>query len=283
MYLEKMQALIYSIPNREQQNLSISIVKPLNFPYNLFLNLEELSDPNLRFVYFFVYVIGEKKIVLWGVYDKVDDKFYVDGLCRYVPSQLNMIVQRWKAHHQTYVANTVKDRPTEIINRELGYERTPYSEYVKNKYLLAYLDNKISREELENRYPGLYDEFITKFEDQTGLIPGLSEDYDVVLDDYIEDFRDSILNYENTINRTDLNSYTLQNIDPELYNKIVRITKHFYDAIKTGMYESISISPCPQIEDCDPNTYESGCELYFYGFGVANPNYYHPGDPNALL
>lgn len=278
-----MQALIYSIPNREQQNLSIGIVKPLNFPYNLFLNLKELSDPNSRFVYFFVYVIGEKKIVLWGVYDKIDDKFFVDGFCRYTPSELNMIVQRWKSNHQTYIANSVKDRPTEIINRELGYGLASYSEYVKNKYLLAYLDNMISREELENVYPGLYDEFIIKFEDQTGLIPGLSEDYDIIFHNYIEDFRDSILNYENTINRTDLSSYTLRNIDPELYNKILRITQHFYDAIKTGMYENISISPCPHIEDCDPNIYESGCELYFYGSGVANPNYYHPGDPNALL
>lgn len=278
-----MQTLIYTIPSQEQENLSIGIVKPLIFPYNLFLNLNELSDPYSRFVYFFVYVIGQKKLVLWGVYDKIDDKFFIDGLCQYSPSQLNMIVQRWKDHHQTYIANSVKDRPIEIINRELGYKPTQYSEYVKNKYLLAYLDNKISLDELEKRYPGLHNEFIINFEDKTGLIPGLSEDYDLILHDYIDHFRHTVLEYERKINRTDLSSYTLRNIDHELYDKIVRITEHFYDAIKTGMYETMYISPCPEIGDCDPDTYKMGCELYFYGFGVTNPNYYHPGDPNALL
>lgn len=293
-----METLVFALPKiesqeqffgsrNEQEDLNIGVIKPLIYPYNLFLNLKQLEDHNMEFVYFFVYTIGAKRIILWGVYDKSTEEFIIDGSCRYAPSELQTMVNTWKKNEQTYVANSVINRPKEIIARELGNKRMAYEEYLRDKFILAYINGQISKEELERRYPYGYDNFIFRFEEDTGLTEE-SPDYEIELMEYIDNLREQIIKYEKEINRTDLSSYTLANVSEEIYNAVNKITKQFYNAIKLGKFQIENfyshLSPCPPISECSLKNFMNGCQVYYYGSPFAeNINYYHAGDVRALL
>jgi hypothetical protein len=307
-----MQTLIWAEPELAQQqnqiNLSLGIVQPLQFPYNLFLNFSNLIDPDSRFVYFFVYELGAKRIVFWGIYDKVDQTFSIDGACRYAPAQLAMMVRNWKEHNVNYVANSVMIRqPLKSLMKtfqEHGFQFTgrqvtnlpserytnlatepiqTYAAYLEAKFILGYYDNKISETELETRYPGLHDEFIQQFENKThpSIVVG---DYDWKLAEYLADLRDEVRLYEEGINRTDLDQYLLPKVEHDIQATVAKITQRFYEAIKTGQFETETyyraLSRCPDLQACQVNA-ETECSVYFYGDvqqGLVNPR-----DPRLLL
>ena len=298
-----MQALVFAQPElaqqQSQENISLGIIQPLNFPYNLFLNLSNLTDPDSRFVYFFVYILGAKRIVMYGVYDKNTQTFSIDGACRYAPSQLATMVQEWKQHGNNYVANSVVNRPPlAALRRQFeaqgftftgtgvttsafggtpsGQTITSQAEYVKDKYILGYYDNRISQEELDERYPGLLEAFIQQFEAAThpSMLMG---DYDFKLTEYLADLSDQVRDYERNLNRTDLDRYLLPTLGQSIQEVVAKITQRFYDAVKTGQFETstyyTALESCPDLQACEINP-DAACSVYFYGDvtrGFANP------------
>lgn len=56
------QLILAKLPMNEQLDLSVhlGIIMPLKFPFNLFLNLNNLTDPDMNLVYFFIYALGQK-------------------------------------------------------------------------------------------------------------------------------------------------------------------------------------------------------------------------------
>lgn len=307
-----MQALVWAQPELIQQqnqvNLSLGIVQPLQFPYNLFLNFANLMDPDSRFVYFFVYELGAKKIVMWGTYDKPTQTFSIDGACRYASAQLATMVKNWKQQGVNYVANSVMNREP-LKNLMHAFERrgfaftgrnvnqiseeraaalfnkpiTSQDEYLKDKFILGYYDNKISEEELNRRYPELLDTFIRQFEATTkpSMLVG---DYDWKLGEYLADLRDRVRAYEHGINRTDLDQYLLPTLGQNIQDAVAKITQRFYDAVKTGQFETNTyyeaLSKCPDLQACEINP-EAGCSVYYYG--DVTRGFINPYDPRALL
>jgi len=70
------------------------------------------------------------------------------------------MVKTWEKHDQSYVSNSVKDNFSKRIAKNIGSSIMPYSEYLKNKFILAYFGHKITEKEMEKRYPGVIDQFI---------------------------------------------------------------------------------------------------------------------------
>jgi hypothetical protein len=290
--MQTLQFATRSAQAQEQQNIYLGIVKPLTFPYNLFLNFSNLMDPDLRYVYFFVYVLGAKRIVMWGVYNKLDQTFSIDGSCRYAPSQLAGMVKEWQAHNTKYVANSVANRgPLRnlinqleqhgvtytgrgVVNLTHGTGEglwvkpiTSYSQYLQDKFILGFYEGKLSREEVDDRYPELLDDFIIEFEKTTKPSPVMG-DYNYKLGDYLADLAQVVRSYENSMNRTDLDTYRLPGLAENLQDVVAKITQRFYDAVKTGQFETSTyydaLEQCPDLQACQIEN-EAGCSVYFYG------------------
>lgn len=265
----KMQRLVLlPAPSRQAQdeeNIGVGAVKPLDYPYNLFLNLEELLDPDRRFVYFFAYVLGKLRIVLWGAYDKERKEFHFDGSCRYRTDQLHSMVNTWRREGQTYVANVVRNRPAEILDVYLEGKRMTYPEYLRLKFILAYFDGEISYDELETRYPGSYESFV----DEAGINP-LEEEHALHLYDYIEEVAEKVKKYEGEVNRRDVN----KSLNMHVQAVVGKIAERFEATVQTGSFQSSlyygSLRVCPDKSECDIREGE-GCEAYYYGRRYFNP------------
>ena len=213
-----MQALLKET-NLAQINEDLGIVVPLEFPFNLFLNLKHLANPSIRFVYFYIYSLGKKRIVIWGVYDESTQKFIIDGSCKYQTLELANLIKTWKNYDFTYVGNTVKNRPREVLSGYFNKPQMNYPQYLKGKFILAYFQKKISQEELLSRYPYALSEIYNTI---------LAEDkdapfnFDLYLDECLFSLEKTLSQYEQNINLIDSN------------REISEIVNRFYDSLKYG-------------------------------------------------
>jgi len=247
---------------QHQRNVYIGVVEPLDFPYNLFANVKDILDPDRNLVYCFIYILGAKKIAFWATYNKQEQIFNIAGGCRYKVANMSKMIHTWQDNGNKYMANAVRNRIDDVLAKYTGVERMTYSEYLRLKFIIAYYTKKISLEELEEKYPGELNKFLTEFDKKSGLIGGISEDYDLALDKYLENIEDSIINYENTINRVDLE----KNLNDRLYDAVAKITQRFYTTIKAGEFQTDTyyknLKDCPGLEQCEKDN--ENCEVYFY-------------------
>lgn len=250
-------------------DINIGVIAPLTSPYNLFLNVGQLTDPESEVVYFFVYSIGKKRVVLWGVYLKSTEEFTIESGCKYAVKDLSEYLKTWKRRDYSYVANSVYDRVTNVMVKELGAERWQYSEYLRYKFILAYYEGRISESELRLRYPdepGEYLNELYKKHDLNELIDG-EEEINEALDDELVSLKKKLKEYEASINRTDVS--TVIKVSPEVRNRIKYVTDLFYQAIKLGYYTEGSyyrgLESCPSVHTCATNYNAAGCEVVYYG------------------
>lgn len=248
---------------QHQQNVYIGVIEPLDFPYNLFINVKDVLDPDRNFVYCFVYILGAKKIAFWATYNKKERIFNIAGGCRYKVNNLLKMTHTWEDQGNKYVANAVKNRFEDVLAGYLGTSRLTYSQYLRLKFILAYYNKQIKLEELKQRYPEELDKFLIEFEQKTGLIEGLSEDYEETFNKYLENIGNQISTYENSINRVDLD----RSLNDRLYDATAKITQRFYDTVKKGEFQSdnyyTKLKDCPTLEKCQEDG--ENCEVYFYG------------------
>ena len=262
-----MQQLIYAYPevrSTEDLDAHVGLVHPLESPFNLFLNLHQLNDPRRRHVYFFIYSMGARRIIVWGVYDKTSQTFTVDNACRYKGPQLYGMTTAWTKEGYSYIGNTVVNRLRHSIAKQFGREVMRYSEYARLKYLLTYLEGRISQAEYERTY---------------GPLPDLPDDpYDLL--DYSMDLSDELKREEAFINLTDIN----QSFDRNTMQLLTGITERFKElvsrgAIGTKEYDDL-LSICPEYEVCSRQLNDE-CAVYFYG--RPDLGYLHPEDPENFL
>jgi len=244
---------LHAKQKEENVEEELNVVYPLVNPYNLFLNLSELLDPDLNHVYFFAYILGKERVVMWGVYDKETQDFYIEGTCRYRTGQLYAMTKVWKAQGQVYVANAVKNRINERLNHYMqGKPVMSYEQYLKKKFILGYLDGKISLHELENKYPGAWKEF--------NLIHPLSPNYELDLDELRDELQNEIDKYQKTINRLDVSNALNANVS----QIVAKITQRFKEKVEREDRAITSTSnPCPDWKECQEA--KEGCEVYYYG------------------
>lgn len=254
MQRDQIQELVFALPESQNSqiydDISVGIIQHLENPYNLFLRLGQLLDASERFVYFFIYSMGMRRIVLWGAYDKRDESFNIESGCRYSPNQLYKTTMYWKNNGYSYIGNTVRDRPHEIIGRELGQKRMDDAQYKQKKYLIGYLDGKITQRTYEKIYGPI-----------TNYLP--EDDYDLY--DFQLDLEQELADYEENINSKDI---TITGLEREIIQLLKNIMEQFHDAvargdINTAEYEQM-LDDCPNYQKCRDSVDDS-CAFYYYG------------------
>lgn len=242
----QMQTLIFAEPLQAQEELRVGLVQPLNSPYNLFVNVEDLLAPNTLEIRFYIYSIGAQRNILWGVYYKDSGLFEIDAGCQYVPRELYEITRNWIRSGYEYVGNSVTDRPNQIINQYLDKPQNTYNDYTKMKYLHAYLTNAISDQDYLSMYESLPQD--------------IPDDPNAYIE-YLLDLEEKITKYEASINRTDLNRQLLQKLSGSLRKSLVEITQNFAHAVERGDYSMLS--RCPTQKECFEGQWNASCRIYY--------------------
>lgn len=126
----------------DELDLYVSLRSSLDNPFNVFVRLSDLDKDML---YFYAYSFGKKKIIIWGVYDKINNEFLIDEACQYNPNELKGILDVWKNNNYKYFFASTKDRAGPRITQEIlfGDRKTSLDAYVKFKtYFLSQLASK---------------------------------------------------------------------------------------------------------------------------------------------
>lgn len=249
---------------QDQQNiddqLNIGIIRTITSPFNLFLNFEHLIDYKKRYVYFFAYSMGARKVTLWGVFDKKSDNFIVDHGCRYRGSQLYEITNKWSKNGYKYVSNIVVDRITSTIGKYLDVSSWDEDQYKQHKHILRYLRGDLSEDIMEEKY-GL--DF--KYE---LFPPELDLNDDLAVMEYQSELEIAIKQYELGINRKDYSGF-VRGLERPIIKLVETITNKFDIQIQDKKYSEESyeqlLEYCPDIDMCIGQSDGGKCSVWSYG------------------
>ena len=249
------------IGREENLDAYVGIVVPLKDPYNIFLHVNDMVDVDSPRIRFFAYSIGSKRVVMWGRYDKNRGEFDIHGDCVYKTINLKRMTREWKPNF-IYVGNSIVDRFTKKIYDYVGMETKMISreDYEVYKYYLSLYDGRITEEEYLTRFTDDDRQNIEEelFKQWVGEDVDLYDDmeYGEKFDEYMDNLRKKVEEYEKHINRTDISSNAL------IYKNVEKITGRFYDVVKTGKYYR-SENKCADPDECIEGG--EGCDVYFFG------------------
>ena len=266
----------------ETLDREIGVVGQITDPVNIFFNENDIANADtVDFIYFNVYTLGRKKLVLWGVYDMELDEFHFDNACRYTTPQLMSIVNTWKKNNFMYSSNLVVNR---IRERFAAYSRAhdefpdigTYATYRKLKLLVAYfesvstpLSSRISSQLTHKDFEMLdynFEHWLDtnyQFTYNPNSQMTIFDDFPVQFKVYLTHLKQRLTKYETKINRHDVEK-TQDDLVHELTDK-------FYIFFMDSGYNYTdfvnSLSACPNRQDCQ--TGQTGqndhCALYSYG------------------
>lgn len=258
-------------PISDTKTLNIGLVTPLDSPFNLFLNLKQLINPDKRYVYLYIYSMGKRKIILWGVYDKYTKEFIIDSGCKYSTNQLYSMTMEWKNSGYTYIGNSVTNRPYTFINKYLDRPVMTYEEYTKKKFILKYIDETITEEDLIDKYGEEMENMLDMLETMDG----------VEQLNYISELEEEIKSYEKYINRTDIMKDIRRSVPNAIYDILVILTERFQQTVETGVFNTNeyeeTLDRCEYLHQCKGDQ----CAVYFYG--NSDMGYLYEGDPDIFL
>lgn len=249
-----------NIDDRDQDEINIGIIRPLESPFNLFLNFQQLINPDKRYIYYFVHSLGRRRIVLWGVYDKYQKEFIIEGGCRFNPNQLLGMTNKWKENGYKYTANNVHDRITPTIKKELNEPMWTHEEYTDNKRFYRYLTGELSYEKISEMYGNNF--FIN-------FLP-LNVDYtdEFELQEFTLKLQHEIQEYEKLINRIDFNDDLMKLITSPIKSLLLELTSRFDKQIQDDKISELSyeqmLKDCPDLKVCKTSK-DSLCRVYTFG------------------
>ena len=292
----QMQMQLLQIPTKDSDNLKqekldvyLGVAHGLTDPFNFFINITDIKEKSDH-VYFFSYSMGKKRVVLWGTYDVFNDEIKIESGCRYDSWKFINYINIWKEMNYQIYDVLFKNKFTGLINKFSGKLTNPKK--INNeedlrawKYMSAYFDNNISQEDFIFLFDRLdlsqlsynYENYISgkspllDFYDLFNISDLTEEDE---LSDIIDDIKEEIKNYENTLN------YLHDTAPDQIKEIVMRITKLFLDKIMRSKYvgmESVNQLPsCPDdINECDVDDLEnekSKCSVFTYGKSSFNKN-----------
>jgi len=268
----KMQAQVLLNPTLKIQennllNEYVDVIVPLDDPQNLFLNLNNIMDPDSKDIYFFSYSMGKRKVVMWGYYNKNSATFTAEGTCRYNLVQLNAMLKVWRQNNYRPIGYSVKNKITKRVIKYLGLESGVIKRetYLMYKYVLAFYNGKVTKEQLVNRFGR---NILDTIDDEVRKYSGKPVVNDMDIYSYLDVMQDKVNEYESELNLTVVE----QSIVRSFGQIVQQLSQRFYDFIKTGKYLN-SEAPCPDLEDCDDDN--PLCGSYYYG--IKEP-YYNIGE-----
>jgi len=132
--------------------------------------------------------MGRKRVIIWGTYNKVKDRFNVKIHCKYNPNSLIKITKVWKDRGFTYSSNSVVDRITGRINSYLE---------ISKPLIVSQL--------IRFTYPEILDDF-ERLVDKHLCISQNHDYYDISFDEFLSFIEEQVKTYEKGINRSDSDS-----------------------------------------------------------------------------
>lgn len=268
---------------RQMENY-LGLVSYLTDPFNLFLRVADLENEDVDLVYFFVYSLGKKKIMLWGTYSKSEQDFHIEAACRYSVAQLMPIYKYWLSQDYSYVANAVVDRIGETLGKYGGKSRMSKEEYQKKKTFLAFERKEISRAQIPREvganYPEeIYDKLAFELIENEKLSsaeeqPLETKVFQLALQRYLRDIEKELQAHEASINRLDLKKEMNFKFSKRTLSELKQITQKFIRKIEKSsltddkVYEWLPA--CPAQESCRPGV-DGTCGVYFYGTQLLDP------------
>jgi hypothetical protein len=250
----------------------VHIYFELNNPFHLCLHLNDFLE-SIRYVKTVVYSIGRNPEIIWGLYDKESTKFIWNDSCNYKKLNiLSNLLKQLRIHNFTLVSNAVKDRISSTMNEFLGKQTLDFEKYRILKYVLYYLDSKITFQNLQNsvdlsKLPEILDFLKIPVEsdylwNEYGYeVPNIKNDYSY-LKQYYNIINDSITNYENTLNRVDIDRDS--NIDNYISDsELLIIVNAFLQSVQTKEY-NLDYTPAECVLELECNNNNPSCGLYSF-------------------
>jgi len=108
---------------QDQIDIFVGTLSPLLDPFNIFVRVKDIESDNPQ-VYFYCYSLGKAKVIIWGVYDKDNDQFYIDDACVYNLKYLAETLKIWEGHGYKYAANQTKNRFNKRIAMNIIYDKS---------------------------------------------------------------------------------------------------------------------------------------------------------------
>lgn len=193
--------------NKTSLDTYVGIIHELNSPFHLYINISQLGLYD--YIKIIIYSIGAKKEIIWGIYDLNEYQFEFESACKYTLKQLLPFIRQWENVGYEYIANAVTDRiHLAMASFNPGNKELTREEYKILKYLVAYLEDKVTEQEFEEVDP-----------DNTFLIIlqkiGISNTQEISLSKFLEQnlnlLKKKLKEYEKHINRIDIDKDVLRN------------------------------------------------------------------------
>lgn len=108
-----MEMAASTLTQREADDLDlfVGVTTAISSPYNLFLRVSDV-EANSTMIYFYAYSLGRERVILWGVYDAINNEFLVDNNCLYDISDLADIIKIWQSHAYKFSLSSQKNSMT---------------------------------------------------------------------------------------------------------------------------------------------------------------------------
>ena len=266
-------AYLTGLSERDQVDLYLGVRAPLADPFLFFVRMDDLTNPRGKYIYYFGYSMGKKKIVLWGVYDRRDDEFIIESRCRYHPSDLISISRNWKNNGFSYLSNSVLDRGRQKIldNSGIGAGhdliKNP-EEYRTYKYIVSYFTDRITEEKLIRlTYEDVLDDLNRLFIRRYRISP-LSDYYDFRFWEFLDEIEGQVKTYEQAMNRYDVDKAMVGQLGGDVKRAVERLGLKFTRFIESSPYAYSSylseIPECPARDACRSGD-DKTCGVYNFG------------------
>lgn len=201
----------------DQIDIFVGVISPLMDPFNIFVRVKDLNE-DAQYVYFYCYSLGKAKAMLWGVYEKATDSFFIDDACEYNANYLSETLKKWQANGYKYAANQTKNRFNKRITLNLIYEENLktmenafelYKEVVSFDFFLNNPSFKIKKELLEKFAPEAVDDDLFLIKHSERLKKDANYDIKKIESNYLN---------KSSVGSTDYGIYRIRAVELALQN-----------------------------------------------------------------
>jgi hypothetical protein len=243
----------------------LGVARKYTNPVHFFVSYPDLVNPDVNLVHWYAYNL--KKMLYWGLYNKLSKKFTLTDGCVYHLPKLYGIVKEWK--EQSIVSGF--DVSSSKINRSLfnskkgdvfarvnrSRENEPgvptEQEYRKEKYLLGWLEGKVPDYELRSVYPGAIEEYYGMME-QSNPYDDPEKEREI-LEDFMTTLQTRISEYERDLNQIQMN----QGLG-EVVNMLAGRFEAFFNTVDLSGFGN-----CPDFDSCISGELgEEECQMFIH-------------------
>jgi hypothetical protein len=234
-------------------------------PLHFFVSFPDLIDPDVNLVHWYAYTL--KKMLYWGLYNKMIKTFTLSGGCVYHLPKLYGIVKEWKEQAIVSgfdVSSNKIDRSLfnakkgDVFSRvNLSKENDPgiptEQEYRKEKYLLGWIEGRVPDNELRRVYPGAMEEYYGLME-QSNAYDDPEKEREI-LDEFMTTLQTRIMEYERDLNLIQMNQ-GLRGIA----NTLAERFEAFFNTVDLSGFKE-----CPDFDSCISGELgEEECEMFIH-------------------